>query len=70
MSNMSTRTWMGVGRGGVRPLIQAAADLICDWQRRGMERRELARLSERELRDFGLSRGEAHTESCKPFWRV
>lgn len=70
MSNVSTRAWVDAGRGGLRPLIQTAADLICDWHRRRMERRELACLSDRELRDFGLSRGEAHTELCKPFWRV
>lgn len=41
-----------------------------EWRRRDLERWELACLSERELRDFRVSRGEAFAEIRKPFWRA
>ena len=39
------------------------------WYRRNRERRELMRLSDSELRDFGVGRTEAIEEASKPFWR-
>ncbi|MBX3453063.1 DUF1127 domain-containing protein [Ferrovibrio sp.] len=38
------------------------------WQRRAEERAVLAGLSERQLKDIGLSRGDIAAESGKPFW--
>jgi uncharacterized protein YjiS (DUF1127 family) len=38
------------------------------WLRRGISRSELRNLSDRELRDIGLSRADAHREAAKPFW--
>jgi uncharacterized protein YjiS (DUF1127 family) len=39
------------------------------WAQRSQDRRELARLSDRELRDLGVSRYDAAIEAGKPFWR-
>ena len=39
------------------------------WRRRGRERNQLARLSERDLHDIGMSRGTVYAELQKPFWR-
>jgi len=39
------------------------------WRRRSRERRELMRLSDLELRDFGIGRTDAIDEASKPFWR-
>ncbi len=39
------------------------------WHRRLRERQELARLSDRDLYDFGASRSDAIAELRKPFWR-
>lgn len=39
------------------------------WRRRIQERRALAELDDRELRDFGRSRGDIQGELAKPFWR-
>ena len=39
------------------------------WQRRSRERRELARLSERELRDMRVSSSDVWHEIRLPFWR-
>jgi uncharacterized protein YjiS (DUF1127 family) len=42
--------------------------VFATWSARRRERIQLAALSPRELRDIGLSPGEAMTESAKPFW--
>ena len=39
------------------------------WRRRAYERRLLAKLSERERHDLGLSLSDVMTEAAKPFWR-
>ena len=40
------------------------------WRRRIRERRQLARLSERDLHDIGVSRATVYNELRKPFWRA
>ena len=40
------------------------------WRRRARERNQLARLSERDLHDIGMSRGTIYAELRKPFWRA
>ena len=55
-----------------QPLRSAAAKAIRImrlWKKRREGRRELANLSERELRDIGTSRVEVDWELRKPFWR-
>ena len=47
----------------------AAIDVILLWQERSRQRRHLAKLDDRLLRDIGLSRVEATHETEKPFWR-
>jgi len=44
--------------------------LIAEWVRRSESRRELGRLSDRELRDLGLTRFDATREARKPFWQA
>ena len=39
------------------------------WRRRVRSRRELAEIDDHMLRDIGLTRSVALTESAKPFWR-
>jgi uncharacterized protein YjiS (DUF1127 family) len=39
------------------------------WLRRARTRRQLDSLSDHELRDLGLDRGDAVVEAAKPFWR-
>ncbi len=38
------------------------------WRARAQERRLLAVMTDRELRDIGVSPGEAIAETSKPFW--
>ena len=40
------------------------------WLGRGLSRYELRNLSDRDLRDIGLTRADAHGEAAKPFWRA
>ena len=40
------------------------------WRRRAQERRELANLDHRTIRDLGLSPSEIRFEANKPFWRL
>ncbi len=43
--------------------------LVSEWRRRACGRRELAALSDRCLRDIGLTRYDALREARKPFWQ-
>jgi uncharacterized protein YjiS (DUF1127 family) len=43
--------------------------ILGTWRRRARERRELATLDHRTLRDLGLSASEIQWEASKPFWR-
>jgi len=43
--------------------------IFATWRRRARERRELASLDHRTIRDLGLSRSEILFEANKPFWR-
>ena len=43
---------------------------ISEWRRRLRDRRALAMMSDRSLRDIGLTRYDADWEARKPFWRV
>ena len=44
-------------------------DTLLEWRRRMSSRRELARLSELELRDIGYP-DRLEAEKAKPFWRA
>jgi uncharacterized protein YjiS (DUF1127 family) len=61
--NGPRRTWL-LG------LVLAACARVELWCDRARERRTLAQLTDRELRDAGLNRYEAQEECRKPFWRA
>jgi uncharacterized protein YjiS (DUF1127 family) len=42
--------------------------MLTEWQERSRQRRQLAGLSDRDLRDFGASRADAIHEAGKRFW--
>jgi uncharacterized protein YjiS (DUF1127 family) len=48
---------------------RSAATLIALWGRRIAQRRALAELDGRGLRDIGITRTDAMREAAKPFWR-
>jgi uncharacterized protein YjiS (DUF1127 family) len=43
--------------------------ILAGWRRRARERRELATLDSRTIRDLGLSTSDVQFEANKPFWR-
>ena len=49
--------------------VSAVGQLIATWRRRARERRELASLDHRTIRDLGISPTEIQFEANKPFWR-
>ena len=56
--------------GPVRAAALRAFATLLLWQRRANQRRALAQLDDRILRDIGLSRADVVWESRKPFWRA
>jgi uncharacterized protein YjiS (DUF1127 family) len=48
--------------------LGAFASVIVGWFERSRQRRALATLDDRLLRDIGLTRAEAQREATKPFW--
>lgn len=51
-------------------LLSRAALALLTWQHRASERRQLARLNSRDLKDVGLTRTDIVAEVDKPFWRA
>ena len=51
-------------------LLQIIVNQLSDWRSRARERRQLASLNARELRDIGLSTFDRRIECEKPFWRT
>ena len=47
----------------------AAVRAVWFWIERSRQRRALAELDDRLLRDIGLTRDEARRESSSPFWK-
>lgn len=63
----------GQGHGLWRHLMRAArhaGGVLRRWHELARERRQLAELDERMLKDLGLSRADAEREAGRPFWEV
>ncbi len=63
-SHAFARLWRGTGA-----LAVALFDRLLAWQARARERRWLAAMDDRQLRDLGIDRTDALEEARKPFWR-
>ncbi len=57
-----------IGRLARLPL--AILETLLFWQERDRQRRHLAALDHRLLRDIGISRADAAREAAIPFWRA
>jgi len=57
-------------RGRILAAVVRGFEIQLLWQHRANQRRALAQLDDRMLRDLGLSRADVVWESCKPFWRA
>lgn len=53
-----------------RAALAALAEALSDWHERAEQRRTLARLDDRLLRDMGLTRSDVEHEVSKPFWQA
>ena len=51
-------------------ILAEVADTVHVWRQRYEARRELARWSDRDLHDIGVSSSEAMYEASKPFWQA
>jgi uncharacterized protein YjiS (DUF1127 family) len=51
-------------------LLAGFGNTLRVWRRRIHEREALARLTDRELADFGASRGDVYRVLVAPFWRA
>jgi len=56
--------------GVLHHLLARIGSEIAEWRRRSRDRRELAAMSDRSLRDIGLTRYDATYEASRPFWRA
>lgn len=76
---MTTTTYGQIQASGVRlPDVRRKAysdatsilDLVKCFYQRAVQRRRLAAMDDRMLRDIGISRVDALREAAKPFWRA
>ena len=51
-------------------LVTRLFDQVLTWLDRARQRRHLAELDDRLLRDIGLSRAEVHHETSQRFWQT
>ncbi len=49
--------------------LAALWETLFTWRERARQRRHLASLEDRLLKDMGISRADAEREASKPFWR-
>lgn len=61
----------GLAPGDVRRTnpLNSVIETLLVWQERAHQRRHMASLDTRILKDVGLTRGDIDAEIAKPFWR-
>jgi uncharacterized protein YjiS (DUF1127 family) len=71
MVRMDGSTWVARRREEEprRLALARIIDAVSVWRDRARQRCLLAALSERDLRDIGVTRVEQRGECAKPFWR-
>jgi uncharacterized protein YjiS (DUF1127 family) len=58
-----------VSSAAIANFLDRAMATIRIWRERVHQRRQLQQLSDRDLRDIGISRLDAKAEYGKPFWQ-
>lgn len=66
---MDGSSWIGRAAPAKRGALSDIAGLVRLWRERARQRRQLATLDERALRDIGITRLDQRRECAKPFWR-
>jgi uncharacterized protein YjiS (DUF1127 family) len=67
---MSTFTHESMINHHERGILSRVAETLHVWRQRYRDRRELAKWSNRELQDIGISWSDVAYEADKPFWRA
>ena len=57
-------------RNAAQEFLTALFDLFAAWSERARQIRDLQQMSDRELKDIGLSRADVEREASIPFWRA
>lgn len=65
-SHVGRFSWL---HGRLTRLGGAAVRIVLFWMERSRQRRALAELDDRLLRDIGLTRDQARHEYANPFWK-
>ena len=55
---------------GIARRTRTILSRLAEWQERSEQRKHLAGMNERMLKDIGISRADAAREANKPFWRA
>ena len=55
---------------GALDWLRAVLGTVALWHQRARQRRQLSVLEDRLYSDIGVTAGDAHRESQKPFWRA
>ena len=69
-SDKSGSNFIAPSRGQANGFVTRLSDVLISWLDRSRQRRHLAELDDRMLRDIGLSRGEVETEVSRRFWQA
>lgn len=64
------RAHLSAGPRSASDLLTNVLSRLLLWSKVAAERRDLAELDERMLRDIGLRRDDALQEAKRPFWRT
>ena len=67
---MSTYTHESMTNHHAQGFLSQLSETLHLWRHRYEERRELAKWSDRDLHDIGLSWADVAYEAEKPFWRA
>lgn len=70
MANISLHDTPQATLAGAVAALSAVGEVLATWRRRARERRELANIDHRTLRDLGISPTDVQFEVNKPFWRI
>jgi uncharacterized protein YjiS (DUF1127 family) len=70
MANISLHDTSQATLAGAVAAFAAVGEVLATWRRRAQERRELANIDHRTLRDLGISPTDVQFEANKPFWRI
>lgn len=72
-SCLASRSGAAGGRSAgaalARRWLNRVGELLLIWAERSHQRRQLQLLTQRDLRDLNLTRGDVEQEASKPFWR-